>query len=65
MNCQKRIKKKLQNMTGVKNAEVSYETNMAVVTYDPEVIEFEDIKDGVEEIGYEEYRIKITKKSIE
>ena len=53
MNCQKRIKKKLQNMTVVKNAEVSYETNMAVVTYDPEVIEFEDIKDGVEEIGYE------------
>jgi sulfite exporter TauE/SafE/copper chaperone CopZ/plastocyanin domain-containing protein len=61
INCQNRIEKQLKNSPGVESASVDYAAGNAVVSYDPELITFEEIKKGIENLGYkvlEEGKVK-------
>jgi len=53
INCQNKIEKTLINTEGITQAQVSYESGMATVSFDSELISFEEIKEIIEELDYE------------
>ncbi|AEF81943.1 heavy metal transport/detoxification protein [Leadbettera azotonutricia ZAS-9] len=52
VNCQSRIEKQLKNNPGVESASASFAAGNATVIYDPEIIAFDTIKEGIEKLGY-------------
>lgn len=53
VNCQNKIRKKLCRTAGVKEVSVSYDTGMAEILFDTELILFKDIVGIIENLGYE------------
>lgn len=53
VNCQNRIEQKLCSMAGIKVVSVSYSTSIARITFDSDLIRFEDIAAVIEELDYE------------
>ncbi|MDR2593345.1 MAG: sulfite exporter TauE/SafE family protein [Fibromonadaceae bacterium] len=51
-NCSSRIEKKLLGTSGVQKAEVSYNSGMAVVTYDAKVVSLAELIVAVDKLGY-------------
>jgi len=51
-NCSSRIEKKLRNTSGVQKAEVSYDSGMAVVTYDSKIVSLAELIEAVDKLGY-------------
>lgn len=56
-SCAPAIQEKLMKTEGVINAKVSFETKKAVVTYDSNIIEVDDLKSSVESIGEGWYKV--------
>ncbi len=52
-NCEERVRKALTSLPGVKNVSVSYEKEIARVTYDPGVTNENAINKCIEKAGYE------------
>ncbi|MDR2618330.1 MAG: sulfite exporter TauE/SafE family protein [Treponema sp.] len=52
VNCQNRIGQKLRGAPGVEEAEVSYNTGTATVTYNASVITIQEIAAIIEDLGY-------------
>ncbi|MCL1815535.1 MAG: sulfite exporter TauE/SafE family protein [Treponema sp.] len=52
VNCQNRIKQKLENTSGINNASVNYNTSTANVTFDPTAVTSEEITAMIESLGY-------------
>ncbi|MDR0197023.1 MAG: sulfite exporter TauE/SafE family protein [Oscillospiraceae bacterium] len=50
--CQNKIRRKLGKTAGVKKADVSYAAGTATVTYDTDVISFDDIVSLIEKLNY-------------
>lgn len=53
MNCRNKIERKLRNTAGVKNVAVSYNTGIAKITFDSDLISSGDIIAAIEKLGYE------------
>lgn len=53
VNCQNKIERKLKNTAGVQKVKVSYNTGLADITYDTDVITIKDIKTIIEKLDYE------------
>lgn len=53
INCQNKIQRKLKNTAGIQQASVSYQTGLADITYDSDVITLKDIRAIIEKLGYE------------
>lgn len=51
-HCVMHVKKALEGVPGVENAEVSLEPANAVITYDASRFDFETAQKAVEEVGY-------------
>ena len=51
-NCSSRIEKKLRSISGVQNAEASYSSGKASVTYDAKVISLAELIAAVDKLGY-------------
>lgn len=51
-NCQKTIYKNLIGLNGVNKAKVSYETGTAEISYNEDIINIQQIKDSIIDIGY-------------
>ena len=51
--CVNRIKKVLKGLDGVNDAKVSLENKNAVIEYDEDKIEIEDLKQAVSDAGFE------------
>ncbi|MDR3342040.1 MAG: sulfite exporter TauE/SafE family protein [Treponema sp.] len=61
VNCQNKIEKKLLNTEGIEEAEVSYTTGTAVVTYNTDTITMQEITSIIERLDYQvhtDYRSK-------
>jgi len=52
-NCALTIEKQLKKLKGVENAEVSLASEKALITFDPSLVEIDDIERVVQEVGYE------------
>lgn len=52
VNCQNKIEQKLRTTAGVKGAVVSYQTGMAEITYDNDLIHLNDIISVIEKLDY-------------
>lgn len=53
ISCQKKIERQLGNEAGIENAEVSYSTGIAVITFHEEVISYQSIVQIIESLGYQ------------
>ena len=51
--CSKRLTKVLNNVEGVKSAEVSLENKLADIEYDETVAKLEDLYEAIEDAGFE------------
>ncbi|ABI68996.1 heavy metal translocating P-type ATPase [Syntrophomonas wolfei] len=51
--CSARVEKKLNNLPGVKQAQVNLLSNKATTFYDPEIIKLSDLEEAIRQIGYE------------
>ena len=51
--CSNRLTKVLNNVDGVKNAEVSLENKLANIEYDETVAKLEDFYEAIEDAGFE------------
>ena len=51
--CSKRLTKVLNNVEGVKTAEVSLENKLADVEYDETIAKMEDLYEAIEDAGFE------------
>jgi len=51
--CSARVEKKLNNLPGVKQAQVNLLSNKATTFYDPEIIKLSDLEEAIRKIGYE------------
>jgi len=51
-NCSSGIEKKLRNTSGVQNAEVSYSSEKAVVTYDTSKVSLAELIASIDKLGY-------------
>lgn len=51
-SCETKIENKLRKMAGVVKAEVSYVTSTLAISYQPDVIKFEDIVKAIEKLDY-------------
>lgn len=51
--CSKRLTKVLNNVEGVKNADVSLENKLAGIEYDETVAKLEDLYEAIEDAGFE------------
>jgi copper chaperone CopZ len=51
--CSLVIRRALEGVTGVRNVGVSYMMNLALVDYDPSVVNKEEIMKAVKKTGYE------------
>ncbi len=52
VSCQNKIEKKLRNTAGIVNAEVSYNSGTASVTYDTDIISYQSIVGIIEHLDY-------------
>lgn len=50
--CQSTVKKTIKSLNGVKNVEVSLENKTAFITYNPNLIEPEQIRKAINDKGY-------------
>ncbi|AKB85136.1 heavy metal translocating P-type ATPase [Methanococcoides methylutens] len=53
MHCHERVTKAISSLDGVESVEVSLEENNATVSFDPEKVSLEEIRQAVENAGYE------------
>ncbi len=53
VSCENRIERKLKNTEGIANAIVNYGKGTALVTFDPDRVNIEDIKEIINDLGYE------------
>lgn len=53
VNCQNKIEDKLRSMNGIETVCVSYNTGIADLTFDADVIALKDIKAAIEKLDYE------------
>ncbi len=51
--CSKRLTKVLNNVEGVKNAQVSLENKTADIEYDENIAKLEELKEAIEDAGFE------------
>ena len=51
--CSKRLTKVLNNVEGVKSAEVSLENKLADIEYDETIAKLEDLYEAIEDAGFE------------
>ncbi len=51
--CSTRLEKVLNSLEGVKEASVDFESKIAIVTYNKEVIDIESIKEAIDDAGFE------------
>lgn len=51
--CERKISRKLNTTAGVTSAQIKYATGAATVTYDADVLSYEDIADIIQSLGYE------------
>ncbi|MDD2511298.1 MAG: heavy metal translocating P-type ATPase [Syntrophomonas sp.] len=51
--CSARVEKKLNNLPGVKQAQVNLLSNKATTFYDPGIIKLSDLEEAIRQIGYE------------
>ncbi len=51
-SCALNIEKSLQELEGVKEAQVNFGTEKATVEYDPDKVELQDLERSVEDVGY-------------
>jgi Cu+-exporting ATPase len=51
--CSARVEKKLNNLPGVKKAQVNLLSNKATTFYDPGIIKLSDLEEAIRQIGYE------------
>lgn len=59
-SCASKIEKKLGGLEGVREAQVNFGTESAVVQYNPDIVSPVDMSEAVEKLGYEAPREKIT-----
>ncbi|MBE3582475.1 MAG: heavy-metal-associated domain-containing protein [Thermoanaerobacteraceae bacterium] len=52
-HCQMTVQKALQGLAGVERVEVNLEAKEAVVTYKPDRVGLQDLKEAVTRAGYE------------
>lgn len=52
ISCQNKIVKNLKSSAGIESIRVSYQTGIAEVTYDENIIKQKDIKDIIDKLGY-------------
>jgi len=52
VTCPITVKKALQNVEGVSEAEVTFDTKLAVVTYDDEIATIEELTNATKNAGY-------------
>ncbi|MGI9953537.1 copper ion binding protein [Moorellaceae bacterium AZ2] len=52
-HCQMSVEKALQGLAGVQRVKVDLEAKEAVVTYDPDRVTLQDLKEAVAQAGYE------------
>ena len=60
INCENKIRQSLENTDGVIEADVSYSTSKAIVTFDSELIAIKEIANIIHKLGYEVVRSKRT-----
>ena len=60
INCENKIRQSLENTDGVIEADVSYSTSKAIVTFDGELITIKEIANIIHKLGYEIVRSKRT-----
>lgn len=53
INCQNKIENKLKNTIGIEEATVSYNTGVADIKYNSDIISLEDIAEEIDQLGYE------------
>ncbi|HHV76699.1 MAG TPA: heavy-metal-associated domain-containing protein [Syntrophothermus lipocalidus] len=53
MHCKANVEQALMQMSGVKEAEVHLQKGEVSVTFDDAVVDLEEIREEIEEIGYE------------
>lgn len=53
VSCQNKIENKLKNTAGIREVTVSYNTGMADITYDPDLISLKDITGVIERLDYQ------------
>ena len=51
--CSARLQKVLSNLDGISNAEVSFETGMANIEFNKEIITLDEIKNAIVDSGFE------------
>lgn len=52
-HCQAAVERAVKSLSGVKSVEVDLTSGKALVTYDPSKVKRDDIKEKIEEAGYE------------
>jgi copper chaperone len=52
VSCKSAVEKQFKNESGIKRIDVDYITDSVVVEFDPSIITKEEIKDRLEESGY-------------
>lgn len=53
ISCQNKIEKKLRNTAGIETVSVSYNSGIANVTYDVDIIKLKEIETVIEKLGYQ------------
>lgn len=53
VNCQNKIEQKLRNTAGIRKVSVSYNTGIADITYDTDILSLRDITGVINQLGYE------------
>lgn len=59
-NCALTIEKNIKNLPGVREANVSFASEKAMITFDPKAIDIKDIERTIEEVGYKVIYEKVT-----
>lgn len=57
VGCAKKIESKLTNMDGVSSSSVDFENKTAVVSFNKDVVSFEDFKKMIEELNQNQYSV--------
>jgi len=61
--CEKTIESSLKNVKGVEKADWNKETKVMVVTFDPEKITLNEIKQKIADVGYDTDEVRATDKA--
>lgn len=59
-SCLQKIERSLKNFDGVENAKVLFNSSKAKVDFDESAVSAEELKDGVEKVGYEVKKVRTT-----